>query len=204
LNIPVVYQDQWLLVVDKPSGLLVIPAPGKGRRTLTSILNDDLLKKDLPYRLHPCHRLDRETSGLIIYAKGKSTQKKMMEEFRERRITKAYVAFIRGHIVRMAGEIDHPIEGKAAQTAYKVIERKKDFDIVEARPISGRTNQIRIHFRDIGHPLLGETKYAFRKDFAIPAKRLCLHARDLEFRHPITGALIKLHAELPEEMKKIM
>lgn len=148
--------------------------------------------------------MDLETSGLIIYAKGKSTQQKMMEEFRKRRVTKAYVAFVRGHIVRIAGKIDHPIEGKAAQTVYKVIERKKDFDIVEARPISGRTNQIRIHFRDIGHPLLGETKYAFRKDFTIKAKRLCLHARELEFRHPITGALIKLHAELPEEMKKIM
>jgi len=204
LNIPIVYEDQWLLVADKPSGLLVIPAPKKGNRTLTSILNEDLLKQGKLYRLHPCHRLDRQTSGLIIYAKGKSVQKKMMEEFKARGVKKTYVVFTRGRLERMSGEIDCPIEGKAAQTAYKVIERRKDFDIVEAYPVSGRTNQIRLHFQGLGHPVLGEDKYAFRRDFPLKAKRLCLHAQTLEFRHPVTGGKISLRCELPPELKKFL
>lgn len=204
MNIPIVFQDDWLLVADKPSGLLVIPSPRKESRTLTSILNDDLKTRGLSYRLHPCHRLDRETSGLIIYAKGPAAQKKMMQEFRNRKVKKSYIAFTRGALSWPCGEISRPIDGQEALTRYKVIEKKKDFDIVEVRPLTGRTNQIRIHFSGIGHPLLGETKYAFRKDFKIKAKRLCLHARSLEFVHPVTGALIKLRAELPVELKKIM
>ena len=91
MNIPVVYEDDWLLIADKPAGLLTIPSPGKVRRTLTGILNEDLKKKGLLYRLHPCHRLDRETSGLIIYAKGKSVQKKMMDEFRNGKVKKTLI-----------------------------------------------------------------------------------------------------------------
>ena len=84
MNIPIIYEDEWLLVADKPSGLLTVPTPKNEKRTLTSILN-----------LYPCHRLDRETSGLIIYAKDKSTQQKMMDEFRGRKVKKTYLAFVR-------------------------------------------------------------------------------------------------------------
>ena len=90
MNIPIVYEDEWLSVLNKPAGLLVIPTPKKEKRTLTSILNDDLKIRDLTYRLHPCHRLDKETSGLIIYAKGKSIQKIMLQEFKQRKIKKRY------------------------------------------------------------------------------------------------------------------
>lgn len=203
MNIPIVYQDDWLLVADKPSGLLVIPTPKKESRTLTSILNDDLKKRGELYRLHPCHRLDRDTSGLIIYAKGKSTQKKMMEQFRSRLVKKTYIAFTRGRLEYNCGEIKRSIDKSEALTRYKVIEKRKDFDIVEAQPVTGRTNQIRIHFSNIGHPVLGETKYAFRRDFSVKAKRLCLHASDVEFRHPVSGSVLKLRAELPPELKKI-
>ena len=88
MNLPIVYEDDWLLVVNKPSGLLTIPAPDKQRRTLLKILNDTLKDRGLSYRLHPCHRLDRETSGLIIFAKGKSTQKRMMLEFKKKKVCK--------------------------------------------------------------------------------------------------------------------
>ena len=88
MNISIIYEDDWLLVADKPSGLLVIPTPKKESRTLTNILNEDLQNRGIPYRLHPCHRLDRETSGLIIYAKGKSVQQKMMHEFKEKKVKK--------------------------------------------------------------------------------------------------------------------
>jgi len=204
VNIPIVYADEWLVVVNKPSGLLTIPTPKKESRTLTSILNEELRTKGLSYRLHPCHRLDRETSGLIIYAKGKSFQKKMMAEFKNRRVRKTYLAFVRGLPAPPQGEIRRPIDGLSAKTRYKVIEKRKNFAIVEVEPLTGRTNQVRIHFQKIGHPLLGEAKFAFRRDFKIKAKRVCLHAQALSFRHPITRKIINLTADLPEDMKKIL
>lgn len=193
MNIPVVYEDDWLLVVDKPSGLLVIPTPKKERRTLTSILG-----------LHPCHRLDRETSGLIIYAKGKSIQQKMMDEFKQRNVKKTYIAFVQGAPSKNQGQINIAIEGRSALTKYKVIEKRKDFAIVEVNPVTGRTNQIRIHFKQIGNPILGETKYAFRRDFKIKAKRLCLHAKALEFIHPLSKQLISLNSRLPSDLEQFL
>lgn len=201
MNIPVVYDDQWLLVVDKPSGLLVIPTPKKETRTLTSILNDEIKNRGQTTLFHPCHRLDRETSGLIIYAKGKAIQKKMMEEFKHRRVKKKYIAFVKGHELRKEGRINSAIEGLEALTLYKVIAKRKDFAIVEVAPLTGRTNQIRIHFCRIGHPVLGETKYAFRRDFRVKAKRLFLHAQELCFRHPVSGAPLCLSAGLAQDMK---
>lgn len=200
MNIPIVYEDDWLLVVDKPSGLLVIPTPKKESRTLTSILNDDLAERKITYRLHPCHRLDRETSGLIIYAKGKSIQHKMMEEFKQRKIKKTYIALVSGHLLKGQGQIALPIEGQNALTKYRLIEQKAGYSVVEVSPVTGRTNQIRIHFKSIGHPLLGESKFAFRRDFKIKAKRLCLHAALLEFPHPSTNKVLRLSAELPAGM----
>jgi 23S rRNA pseudouridine1911/1915/1917 synthase len=204
MNIPVVYEDEWLLVVNKPSGLLVIPPPGGNFRTLTGILNDDAKARGLAYRLHPCHRLDRETSGLIIYAKGKSTQKKVMDLFKERAVKKSYIAFVHGALPQAQGEIAHMIEGSPALTKYKVLQRKNDFTIVEVHPLTGRTNQIRIHFKSIGYPLVGETKFAFRRDFKLKAKRLCLHAQSLEFKHPVTGKPLLLKLPLAAELTEFL
>jgi 23S rRNA pseudouridine1911/1915/1917 synthase len=200
VNIPVIYEDNWLMIVDKPSGLLVIPTPKKESRTLTSILNADLKEKGLSYRLHPCHRLDRETSGLIIYAKGKATQKKIMTEFKQQRIKKTYIAFVQGVLAQSRGEIKTPIERMPTITKYKVIQENRAFSVVEVMPLTGRTNQIRIHFKQIGHPILGETKYAFRRDFKLKAKRLCLHAKVLEFAHPITKKILSVSAPLASDM----
>ncbi|TRZ96254.1 RNA pseudouridine synthase [bacterium] len=204
MNIPIAYEDEYLLILDKPSGLLTIPTPKKESRTLTSILNDELKVKGLGYRLHPCHRLDRETSGLVIYAKGKAAQKEMMEVFRRREVKKKYLAFIQGSLIKEKGQINFPIEGKSSITQYTVIQRKKDFDIVEVTPLTGRTNQIRIHFKQIGHPLVGETKYAFRRDYKLKAKRLCLHAQSLEFNHPVSRKPICLYIDLPEKLKDFL
>jgi 23S rRNA pseudouridine1911/1915/1917 synthase len=201
VNIPIIYEDDWLMIVNKPAGLLTIPTPKNEQRTLTSILNEDLKKKGLTFRLHPCHRLDRETSGLIIYAKGKSIQKKMMQEFKQKRVKKKYIAFVKGALSKKQGEIKNSVEGLNAITKYKVIEKRRDFSVIEVQPLTGRTNQIRIHFKQIGHPILGETKFAFRRDFKIKAKRLCLHAKNLEFVHPVTKKTVFLSCGLPSEMK---
>lgn len=201
MSISIAYNDDWLLVADKPSGLLVIPTPKKESRTLTSILNEEI-NKGVSYRLHPCHRLDRETSGLVIYAKGKSVQGKMMEFFKQRKIKKTYMAFAHGIILENSGEIQRPIEGLSATTGYRVVMRFKEFSLVEVTPLTGRTNQIRIHFKSIGHPLVGEDKFIFRKDYKLRANRICLHAQSLEFPHPITGKVIKIYSKLPLYLEK--
>jgi len=204
VNIPVVYEDEWLLVVDKPAGLLTIPTPKNERRTLTGLLNEELKNKNIPYRLHPCHRLDRETSGLIIYAKGKSIQQGMMDLFKRRGIRKTYIAFVQGVLPKREGRINMPIEGRSAATDYCVIEQRKDFAITEVMPSTGRTNQIRIHFKNIGHPIVGEARFAFRKDYRLKAKRLCLHAKGLEFMHPVSKQSIGLDAQLPQDLESFL
>jgi len=203
-EIPVFFEDEWLAVIDKPSGLLVIPTPKKEKNTLTSLLNEGLIKKGVAYRLHPCHRLDRDTSGLIIYAKGKSTQQKMMDEFKNRQVRKSYIAFVSGTLKNGEGVIDHPIEGLSSVTEYRVIERRKDFTVVEVMPVTGRTNQIRIHFKGIGHPILGDSKFAFRRDFPVKAKRLCLHAQGVEFRHPVTKEDMALYRSMPQYLSDFL
>jgi RluA family pseudouridine synthase len=204
VNIPIVYEDEWLLVADKPAGLLTIPTPKNEARTLTSILNDDLKLKGAAYRLHPCHRLDRSTSGLIIYAKGKSMQKKMMELFKARAVKKTYIAFLHGLPRAERGTVNSPIEAEDAVTHYKVIEKRKDFSIVEVNPLTGRKNQIRIHFRRMGHPLVGEDKFAFRKDYLLKAKRPFLHAKSLEFIHPQTGEPLVIDSGLAGDMEEFL
>ena len=202
--IPALFEDQWLMIVDKPSGLLVIPTPKGETHTLTNILNDKLKKENCPYRLHPCHRIDRDTSGLVIYAKGKSVQQTMMAKFKNREIKKTYAAILQGNLPKAAGEIRVPIEGKDALTRYKVTAIKDGFSVVEAQPVTGRKNQIRLHFKAMGNPILGDTRFVFRRNFKIKSKRLCLHAMALEFVHPITNQKIVINSELPDKMKEII
>ncbi len=203
-NIPTLFEDDWMMIVDKPPGLLTVPAPGNKLRTLTDILNEDLEKRGVGYRLHPCHRLDKETSGLIMYAKGKSSQEKLMLLFKNRKISKIYTAFVQGKIEEDKGIIEKPIEGQLASTRFKVLQRRRDFSVVELSPETGRTNQIRIHFKAIGHPLVGESKFAFRKDFVLRAKRVCLHAKYLEFKHPWTGHIVSIKSPLARDMQKFL
>ena len=190
------------MVVNKPAGLLSVPTPKHELRTLTSILNQDAQDRGLGYRLHPCHRLDRETSGLLIYAKGKSIEQKMTGAFRDRLVGKKYIAFVHGKLSQPQGTISSAIEGKSALTKYRVIQEKSNYSVVEVSPVTGRTNQIRIHFKNIQHPLVGEDKFAYRKDFALRAKRICLHAKYLEFKHPQTKKTVVIQSPLPEDMQK--
>ncbi len=204
MNIPIVFVDDWLLVANKPAGLLAVPAPKNESRTLTGILNQDAEEKKLKYRFYPCHRLDRETSGLIIYAKSKSIENRMADAFRNREVGKKYIAFVHGKLSKPQGTISSSIEGKSALTKYRVLQEKSNYSVVEVSPVTGRTNQVRIHFKSIQHPLVGEDKFAFRKDFALRFKRLCLHAQELEFSHPVTRKHLCLRADLPDELKKFL
>jgi 23S rRNA pseudouridine1911/1915/1917 synthase len=202
MNIPIIFEDDYLLVVNKPAGLLSVPTPKNESRTLTSILNEDVEKQGFKYRLYPCHRLDRETSGLLIYAKSRGIEAKLVEDFRNRLISKKYIAFVHGKLSPSQGEINSAIEGKSALTKYKVLQEKNNFSVVEVSPVTGRTNQIRIHFKRLRHPLVGEDKFAFRKDFALRAKRVCLHAGYLEFKHPHSAKTLVLELPLAQDMQK--
>ena len=204
MNIPIIFEDDWLLVVNKPPGLLSVPTPKHEARTLTSILNQDAQARQLKYRLHPCHRLDRETSGLLIYAKGKSVEDKMIAAFRDRLVAKKYIAFVHGKLAQPQGAISLAIESKTALTKYRVIQEKSNYSVVEVSPITGRTNQIRIHFKNIQHPLVGEDKFAFRKDFALRFKRVCLEAKELSFKHPVTGESLTLSIDLAADLKDFL
>lgn len=204
MNIPRVYEDQWLAVFDKPAGMLSVAAPGEHKRNLTAVLNQHALDSGLPYRFHPCHRLDRETSGVIVFAKGPAAAQRMADLFRRRQIKKTYIAFVQGHPLREKGTISSPVNADQARTDYRVLERRRGFSVVEVRPVTGRTNQIRIHFKSVGHPLVGESKFAFRKDFSLKARRTLLHAAALECTHPWTGAHLRLEAALPADMREFL
>ena len=205
----IIYEDEHIIVVDKPSGMLIIPTPKKETNTLTDLLNHELDARGIEVNAYPCHRIDRETSGLILFAKGKSIQAAMMEEFRNREVKKAYIAFVHGAVEKKFGTIKKAIFNKNknrkenAETKYTVVERQKDFTVVEAVPVTGRTNQIRIHLKLLGHPLVGESVYAFRKDFDLKFKRAALHASYLRFTHPVTKKTMEFKSLLPDDMKAL-
>lgn len=203
-NIGVLYEDDYFLILDKPAGLLSVPGPNKQSRNLTGILNVELEKKATSYRLHPCHRLDKETSGLIIYAKGKSVQKKMMQLFKEKAVKKTYIAFLQGKLAHNQGKINSPIDGHSAVTQYRIVQAGGDFSVAEVFALTGRKNQVRIHFKSIGHPLVGETKFAFRRDYKLRAKRACLHAKILEFIHPLTKQVVRVNSLLPDDLRNFL
>ena len=216
----IIYEDGWLIIVDKPSGMLVIPTPKKEMSTLTDLLNRELDSRGIEAlnhslrsgsgqaNAHPCHRLDRETSGLIIYSKGKSAQRLMMDQFKKRAVKKAYIAFVQGLVKKEFDIISGSIYNinkkrpEEAVTKYKVLERKRDFTVLEVEPVTGRTNQIRIHLKSIGHPLVGESVFAFRKDYELRFKRAALHAAYLRFTHPVTRRELEFSAPLPSDMER--
>ena len=214
-NIRIVYEDQNILIVNKPSGRLVVPARPDDKSDLTSILNLTFQAGGLNIKAHPCHRLDRETSGLVIFAKGKKIQKIMMQQFHERQVKKAYIAFIQGYLKEKSGMLKSYIEKpwpyprrrgreKLAMTKFKVLKEANGFSVVELEPLTGRTNQIRLQFKDLGHPLLGERRFSFARDWPIKFRRTALHAWRVEFLHPVTAEKLSLVAPLSQDMKDFL
>ncbi len=211
----ILYEDDRYIAFDKPAGLLVIPSPKMEKNTLMDIVNRQSAADKKEGRFHPCHRLDRDTSGVILFAKGKNNQQTMMDAFKRHKTQKIYIAFVHGRLKDRAGEIKSFIKDfdqrrfnrrsspKMSITRYKVLEAKKDFSVLEVSPLTGRTNQIRIQFSEIGHPLLGERKYAFGKDFVLKFRRTALHARSLKWFDPVLKKEIKVESPLPEDMKQL-
>ncbi len=220
----ILYEDELCIVFNKPSGILVIPSPKQKDNTLVDIVNDhyknrlaqnpDKIQKDCS--LHPCHRLDKDTSGVILFAKGKANQKRLMALFEARQVKKEYLAFVHGKLKVSGGELKSRIKdyyqkkfnnkSKAplAITRFKVLQQKKNYCIVEVIPVTGRTNQIRIQFAEKGHALVGENRYAFRRDFALRFKRTALHAQSLQWKDPASKKVIKVEAPLAKDMENFL
>jgi 23S rRNA pseudouridine1911/1915/1917 synthase len=205
----VVFDDESIVVIDKIAKLLVHPSPKKEKITFLSIL-----EKDLKMKVFPCHRLDRETTGLLIFAKDALSQSKLMRQFQEGRVKKKYAALVRGVLRKKKGIIEGEIidkEGKRfnekkryAKVFYRVIAQAREWSYVELEPVTGRTNQLRIQLASIEHPILGERKYAFRRDFKVDFKRLALHAFYLSFTHPLSGYTVVLKVGLPVDMREFL
>jgi len=203
--IPILYRDEHLLVADKPPGLLSVATPGARGRTLPEVLAEQGLA------VLPVHRLDREVSGAILFALDEDTRARLDGLFRERRLTKTYWALVRGRPPRAEGEIKFPIleergrarvsaRGKPSITGYRTLAEHAEVTEVEIDLVTGRTNQIRVHFAHAGAPLVGETKYARRKDDPLRARRVALHALRLAFAHPATGRAVEVEAPLPADL----
>jgi len=214
--IEILHEDDHYIVFDKPMGLLVIPTSRNEQNTLVNIGNQQYASQKDSRKLHPCHRIDRETSGAIIFAKGKRCQQLMMDLFKKRVVTKKYIAFVHGALPAKTGEFRKPVKdahqkkyGRSqpatpAITHYKVLEVKGQYSVVEVQPVTGRTNQIRIHFSQAGHPLLGDRKYAFARDYALKFRRTALHAASLAWEHPISREKICVQSDLPKDMEEFL
>ena len=234
IPVPVIYEDNDIIVVNKPKGMVVHPANGNPDGTLVNALlgmfeesdnesNDENLNdgtlSNIGGNVRPgiVHRLDKDTSGLLIVAKNDVAHIKMSKEIQDRLVTKKYIALVKGNIPENEATIDLPIarstkdrkkmavneKGKNAVTHFKVLKRYDKYTLLELKIDTGRTHQIRVHLSYIGHPVVGDEVYSNGKnEFGV--KGQMLHARFLEFKHPITGQEIKLEAPLPEYFEDVL
>ncbi|MBE5799295.1 MAG: RluA family pseudouridine synthase [Clostridiales bacterium] len=217
-NIPldILYQDADVVVVNKPCGMVVHPAAGNEDRTLVNALLyhvQDLSGIGGEMRPGIVHRLDKDTSGLILIAKNDRAHAVLSDQFKERSMEKHYRAVAFGNFPQDNGLIDAPIarhpidrkkmaivaDGKPSQTEWKVLERLKSATYLDIHLLTGRTHQIRVHMHSVGHPLLGDRIYAPNLKTSVHIPRLMLHAYSLAFTHPVTGERMELCAPMPEK-----
>ena len=220
-NIPVevVYEDDDIIVVNKPKGMVVHPANGNPDGTLVNAIMA-MCKGSLSgiggeIRPGIVHRLDKDTSGLLIVAKNDLAHINMSNQIKDRKVKKIYIALVKGNINENEATINMPIgrstkdrkkmavrkDGKEAITHFKVLKRYKNYTLLEVKIDTGRTHQIRVHMAEIGHPVVGDMVYSKGKnEFGVEGQML--HSKSLDFKHPITGKEMHLEARLPEYLKK--
>jgi 23S rRNA pseudouridine1911/1915/1917 synthase len=214
-NIPldIVFEDEYLLVVNKPKGMVVHPAPGNPDNTLVNALlyhcGDSLSGINGEIRPGIVHRIDKDTAGLLIAAKTDETHKALSEMIKAHNFTREYEAVIVGNLKNENGVIDEPIgrsktdrkkmcvrpDGRTAQTSYSTVARYNSFTHVRLRLTTGRTHQIRVHMAYIGHPVLGDSVYGKADKLC---KGQCLYAKHIAFTHPVTGEYLSFESDLPD------
>lgn len=218
IPLSIVYEDNSLMVVDKPAGLTVHPAPGHPRGTLVNAILAHC--PDLPgvgRSLRPgiVHRLDKDTSGLMIVAKNDVAQASLFAQMKARSIVKRYLVLVKGRLTPERGAIEAPVgrhprhrqrmavvsTGRPARTSYSVLKYLEGYTLVEATLETGRTHQIRVHFSAIGFPVVGDSTYGVRVPFL---HRQFVHARYLRFRLPGTGEWVEFQSPLPDDLKQAL
>jgi 23S rRNA pseudouridine1911/1915/1917 synthase len=218
-DIPLVilYEDDDLLVIDKPAGLAVHPAPGHPGHTLVNAVLNYLpgLAREDDLRPGIVHRLDKDTSGLILVAKNRTAQARLAAQFAARTVSKTYLVLVRGQMTPERGVIEAAIgrdarnrqrmavveKGRAARTAYEVRRHYREYTLAEIHPETGRTHQIRVHLAAIGYPVAGDVTYGLPGPFL---DRQFLHAHRLTFRQPSTGAEITVTSPLPADLEQAL
>lgn len=213
IPLEIVYQDEWIAVIDKAPGMVVHPAPGISSGTLVNALlfhmKDDLSTVGGSKRPGIVHRLDKDTAGLLVVAKDDETHRKLSDALQKREIVREYSVLVYGRFTEDEGEVDFPIgrsrtdngkmavNGRAARdakTRYTVLERFDNATYLRCALETGRTHQIRVHMQAIGHPILGDTLYGIKKEkYNLPYQML--HATHLTFTHPQTGETLDLQSE---------
>ncbi len=221
-NIPlnIVYQDEFLAVINKPQGMVVHPAPGNYDGTLVNALLyhlDNLSSINGVIRPGIVHRLDKDTSGLLVVAKNDSAHRILSDNLKRHEITREYIALLYGKIKQDKGTLNFPIgrdprnrkkmavvtqNGKEAVTHYEVIKQYERYVLTKIKLETGRTHQIRVHFSNIGHPVVGDPLYSTGTN-EFGALQL-LHAAKIAFIHPITGIQMQFEAELPVEFQNVV
>lgn len=226
----IIYEDDALIVVEKKNGLLTVPVNQKSSETTVfSILKEYAKKQSYRNTVHVVHRLDRETSGLLVFAKSPELQEYMRTYWRQLVTKRTYVALVEGKLEKKEGKItswltenprtalvsSSPVDngGQLAITNYKVlresnlqtdeVELDSAYSLVELNLETGRTNQIRVHMASMGHPVVGDRKYGNGNESS-PIDRLCLHARVLEFIHPMTEKKVRFEAAMPKEFTRVI
>lgn len=214
-GLSIVYEDDWLLVVNKEAGLLTIATENEKEHTAFSYLSAYLKFYDRNAKVFIVHRIDRWTSGLLIFAKDERVQSILRTNWDKMVLSRQYVAIVEGRMERMEGTITtwmdedpkttrmyvcRPGTGKRAVTHYRLLDEVPGLSLIELELETGRKNQIRVHMRHIGHAVAGDQKYGAHLD---PIGRLCLHARQIEFEHPITGQIMNFETPIPHEFTKM-
>lgn len=216
------YEDDDVIVVNKPRGMVVHPAAGNLSGTLVNALLahcESLSSLGGEERPGIVHRIDKDTSGLLMIAKNDAAHLSLASQLKKHRVERQYIAVVHGHLAHPRGTIEAPIGrhphhrrkmtvipdgGKHAVTHFDVVERLSEATRVLCRLETGRTHQIRVHLRHIGHPLIGDPLYGRKKKNDFPIQGQALHAHLLGFDHPRTGEPIQVEAELPEDMRRLL
>lgn len=215
-GIKILFEDEFLIVVEKAAGLLSISAAGEKERTAYHLLSNYIKSKDPSGHVFVLHRLDRETSGVMMFAKKQDIQATMQYNWREMVQQRTYIVIVEGKVMKPEGTISthliesramkihstkKPEEGQLAITFYKLIKQAREYAMMEVTLETGRKNQIRVHMEELGTPVAGDKKYGARTN---PLHRLGLHASLLVFRHPVTKEVMRFESPLPRSFVRLM
>ncbi len=215
ISINIIYEDEAYLVVNKPAGIPVHPSTDHYTDSLANGVIFYFNQIGLKKKIRPVNRLDKDTSGIVIFAKNEYIQECLIKQMKNKQFIKKYIAIVNGNLDNLEGIINAPIArkensiiercvsetGDTAITHYKVLKRNDNFDVIECILETGRTHQIRVHFAYLGHSLLSDTLYGVSSPLI---NRQALHAYEVEFIHPITKQKVKYIADIPDDFKNIL